>query len=275
MIIRPNGLGELLGSEVATTKPLYTSGNVWYVNSSGGVDAASPAGKDREKPLATLSQAHTNLTAGDIVCLMAGHTETYTAALAISKQCYIVGGGASGGIPTVNFTMNAAAQDTFQLTAAGTEVWNIRFKEASQTNTGSTYLAKVGIAAATVSLFGCYFDMGAKDNMGGVFFNGGSSSCRLENCTFVSTATAVATRPGSAIAVQAAATISDLSLIGLTLSDGTVGYQNPAFNGSGATSWTRLRVRGLSLLLGAEMEVGTLSGYVGNTTSTGGGRFVG
>jgi len=274
MIVRPNGLAELLGEDLALQKPLYTSGSVWYVNSSGGVDGGGSAGKDRQKPLATLAQAQTNATAGDIICLMAGHAETYTAVLSLSKQLSIVGGGSGNSMPS--FTMNAANQNIFDVSAANIELRGIKFKESSQTNVGSTNGAKVQLTAvAGCEFIGCVWEQGAKDNLYGLAINN-SNNTRIKNCTFTSTATVVATRPLGAINVVSGTSPADLRIEGLVLSDGTVGYQNPAFNGSAATAITRLRVMGLSLLLGAEMEVGTLNaGYVGNPTNTDGGRFSG
>jgi hypothetical protein len=270
MIVRPNGLGETLGDSLALTKPLYTSGAVWYVNSAGGVDAAAPAGKDREKPLATLGQAQTNAAAGDIICLMTNHAETLTAALVLSKAGLVIVGGNN-----VSFTMNAANQDTFTVNVTSVEIRNIIFKESAQTNAGSTLAAKVGVNSVVgTRIIGCTFQQGPKDNLYGLFLTSGANNVRVENCSFISTATVVATRPLGAMGTSGGGTVADLELIGLTLSDGTVGYQNPAFNG-GTTTLTRLKATGLSLLLGAEMEVGTLSGYVANPTSTGGGRFSG
>lgn len=271
MKIFPNGLGQTTGDSLGTTKPLYSIGNAWYVNSSGGVDAGGSAGQDREKPLATIGQAYTNASAGDIIVLMDGHTETLTTELTIAKQLYIVGGGATAGIPTVSFIMNAANKDTFVVTAANTEIRGIRFKAPAVVNDGGTYGAKVVInSVAGCRVIGCYFDMGATDrNVSGVYLGVGSNNTRIANCTFISTATVVATRPYDAMRVI---TSSDLELDGVVFSDGTVGYQNPAFDTSGVVL-TRLRCTNLSLLNGGEMSLNaSTTGWIATPTVTGGGR---
>lgn len=267
-----NGYGQSTGDALSTTKPIYSTGDVWYVNSSGGVDAASPAGKDEQRPLATIGQAYTNAAAGDTIVLMDGHTETLTTELTIAKQLYIVGGGASAGIPTVSFTMNAAAKDTFVITAANTEIRGIRFKASSVANAGGTYGGKVVINGVTgCRVIGCYFDMGGTDAaVSGVYVAAASHNTRIANCTFVSVATAVATRPESAIR---GSTVTDLELDGVVLSDGTYGYANPAFNYSGFVI-TRLRGTNVSLLLGAEMSLNAATtGWLATPTVTKGGRI--
>lgn len=267
-----NGCGQTTGDQLSSTKPIYSTGNAWYVNSVGGVDAAGTAGQDEQKPLATIGQACANASAGDTIILMDGHTETLTVSLTIAKQLYIVGGGATAGIPTVSFTMNAAVQDTFVVTAAHTEIRGVRFKASAVMNDGGTYGAKVVINAVTgCRIIGCYFDMGANDRaVSGVYLVAASHDTRIENCTFVSTATGVTNRPESAIR---GSTVSDLELSGVVLSDGSYGYQNPAFNYA-ALVITRLRGANVSLLLGAEMVLNaSTTGWIATPTVTKGGRI--
>ncbi len=264
-----NGLGEILGDTLATAKPTITAGDVWFVNSTGGVDAGGTAGQDRQKPLATLGQAITNAAAGDTVLLMNGHAETLTAALAISKQLIIVGGGSAGGIPTVTFTMNAAAQDTFTVNQANTEIRNVRFAASAQSNTGSAG-GKITVTAAGCRIRGCYFDMGANDQLAGIRLGASSGPVRIESTTLISTAPTVTTRPASGINVVSA--ISDVELVNLTLSDGTVGFTNGAF-ASSAVVLTRLRAENLALLLGAEFLLNaSTTGTIYGLTQTDGGR---
>lgn len=271
MIYRSNGLGGTTGDTLATCRPLIQSGNAWYVGSNvtGAADAAAPAGKDRQKPLLTLGQAITNSAAGDIIVLLDGHTEILTAVLAISKQLTIVGEGLSGGRPTANFTMNAAAADTFTVNQQGTELRNIWFKEASQTNTSA---AKVNITASECRVVGCYFECGAKDQLSGILLGAGANGARLVNTTLISTATSAATRPTRG--VQASAALADVELDGLILSDGTVGFSTAAWD-SAAVSLTRLRGLSLSLLLGADMLLNATNNgsYLNPQVSTNGGRI--
>ena len=60
------------------------------MDSATGSDAASPAGKDRIKPLATLAQACTNAATGDIIVCLAGHAETLTSGQTFSTANILV-----------------------------------------------------------------------------------------------------------------------------------------------------------------------------------------
>lgn len=264
-----NGPGELLGDQLATGKPYYFTASTWFVNSATGTDAGGSAGQDREKPLATLGQAITNASAGDTVILMDGHTETLTATLAISKQLYIAGGGSSGGIPTVSFTMNATNQDTFNVSAGNTELRNIWFKESAQSNSGSTG-GKVHTSVSGCRIVGCYFSMGANDQYAGLFADTAPTSLRVESCTFISTATTRATRPTQGMTIRAAA--SDVEIYNCIFSDGLYGFTSRSLDTSTVTL-TRTRIVNLSLLLGASMAFGASStGFISGLTQTGGGR---
>ena len=122
-----NGCGESTGDELCTSRPLLlpTSNSVWYVNSATGTDAVSPAGKNREKPLATLAQAITNAQANDIIVLMDGHAESTTSFMTLSTAgVKIVGAGSSGGIPTVTFTFGTGGG--ISLDGAGNEIRNAK-----------------------------------------------------------------------------------------------------------------------------------------------------
>lgn len=268
MNIYNNGLGELLGDSLATSKPVQTPGFVWFVNSVGGVDAASPAGRDRQKPLATISQAVTNSAAGDIILLEDGHTEILTSNVAISKQLFIVGGGSSAGIPTVNFTGNAAALTMFTMSAAGSQMRNVRIKQSLQNNTGST---RFSITAATVRLKGMYIESGAFDQLPAVTIGATPSNTRFNACTFISVATTTATRPVSGLSFLGSAPV-DLDLEGCVFSDGTVGYSTAACDLSGFA--TRLSGDNLSALLGADILINASStGFLNLSTTTNGGRI--
>lgn len=271
MRLWPNGTGNLLGDVLATGKPTYVSGNIWYVNSATGTDAASPAGQDKEKPLAGLAQAITNASAGDFIVLADGHAQTLTAAISISKQLFIVGAGSSGGNPTASFTMNSATADTFAVTAAGCDIRNIKFPESSQTNAGTTGGKIVISNVAGTRIVGCRFEMGAKDNYAGVMLATSGADTRLDTCTFISTATTTATRPSRGVNTNSLA-LSDFEMTDCVFSDGTVGFANGAFDGSGGIM-TRFRGINNSLLLGADMKMNSSStGYLVGTTTTGAAR---
>lgn len=275
MNVRPNGIGGSSGDQLATCRPLQLSGDVWYVSSLIGTDAASPAGKDRQKPLATLSQAHTNAVAGDIVVLMDGHTETLVAVLTISKAGLdIVGEGQSSGLPTAQLKINAAAASVLNVTGAAVRIRNILFPASIQSNTGSGGVGKVHInaSASKSQVIGCYFQEGANDQLAAVSVQTGATDVRVENATFISTAPTTATRPTYGLLTQG--TVTDLDVAGCVFSDGTVGFSSAAWDSSAGVV-TRLRAQNVSLLLGADaiMNAAT-TGWLNVQTATDGGRVV-
>lgn len=259
-----NGLGELLGDSLATSKPVITPGFVWFVNSVGGVDAASPAGRDRQKPLATLSQAITNSAAGDTILLEDGHTETIAVLVTVSKQLFIVGGGSSAGVPTVNFTA-AGNNQILSFSQAGTQMRNVRLKATAVANANS----KLDIAANGCRVKGLYIEMGPNDTGFGTRLS--ANNTRVNACTYVSTATAVASRPG--VGLSSTGALSDLDLEGCVFDEGTVGFTTAAADlSSGAI--TRITADSISLLRGAELLMNAAStGFLNPTTTTGGGRI--
>jgi hypothetical protein len=271
MLILNNGAAELLGDSLVIGRPLQTPGNVWWVRSVGGVDGASPAGKDREKPLATLAQAQTNATDGDIVVLMNTHTETLTGALTISKSLTIVGGGSNSGVPGVSLLINAAASGLLTLNASGIELRNIYFPASVQSNTGGG-VAKVGVSQPNCKIIGCRFECSALDQLPAITPSSPATGLRLESNVFISTATTVATRPAGGYV--SSGNNSDLVLIGNVFSDGTVGWTGGYAFTTGAGVITRLRGENNSLLLGAAMNISpTSTGYLEGTITTGGGSI--
>jgi hypothetical protein len=266
----PNGIGGTLGDQLDTCKPLITSGNVWYVSSLIGTDAASPAGQNREKPLATIAQAITNATANDIIVCLQGHTQTLTGTTTFAKALTIIGEGTVSGKPGVSFLMNSAALDLFSFTSSGCELRNIYFPEAVQTCSGN----KVNVAA-TLRVVGCYFECGAKDTGVGVYFAvTGASNTRVDSTTFISTATLRTAQPLAAIKANGGFALNLVELNDVVVSAGTVGFSNyAAIDFASPTAMTLFRVTNLSLLLGADMEVTSAwTGYVNNQLSTGGSR---
>lgn len=255
------GIGGSTGDELGTEAPLIVSGTVYYVSSASGSDAN--AGTREDMPKATLAAAVAAASAGDIVALLPTHDETLTAAVATALAgLTIVGFGSSGGIPLPKLTMNAAAANCLTLTGAGQQVFGVRFKANTQANSGHG----ISIGAANIRIRGCYFELGEHDNGSGISIASSLAGVRIEDTTFVSTATSVATRPVSAITVSATTTY--LNLDGVSVDAGTYGFSSQGINISAAA--TALRVERLSLLLGADMFIEpTSTGYVNPATITG------
>lgn len=266
-IIYPNGAGDTLGDQLVTCKPLYSSGSIWYVNSAGGVDGGGTAGRNREKPLATLAQAVTNSADNDIIELMSGHTETPAVGQTIAKKLIIVGGGSSNGKPTVKMGNSGVGITRYTVTATNVEFRNIWFLASTGANANG-----ILVSAALFRCKGCYFELTQNDNYGLALAAGGDSA-RVVNTTFISTATLVSAQAIGAMRTNA--TVSDLELDGVTFSSGTVGFSDPyAFNSSGNII-NRLKAENVQLLLGADLiaNAATTTGFVNPQLSTSGARI--
>lgn len=262
----PEGIGGTI-DELATGAPFYgVDCVVWYVHSGTGSDAASPAGKDIEAPLATLAQAVTNASANDVIVLLDGHSETLTAAQALSKRgMVIVGCGQTGGVPNVTIGNNSAAASALSITAQNIQIRNIKFTANAQANAA----ARVAISGAGAVINGCYFECATNDDGAAVDLASGADYCTIENSTFISTATTAATRPESAVKTSAA--VTGLRCSGAVFSDGTNGFTNIYaldLNGGAVTDGL---LDSVSLLLGASMRLGaSFTGYVIPTVTGGG-----
>lgn len=262
-----SGVGGTAGATLATVSPLYTSGTVWYVYATTGVDGASPAGQDRVKPLATLAQAHTNASAGDTIVCLSGHTETLTAAQTFSKaDIKVIGEGSGDNRP--KFTRNGNVQ-MFDVTAAGVVFWNIYFPTSVTTTSA---LSRLRTAAVQTIVRDCYFQCGARDTGPTYETITGASQAVLRDTTFIATGTSLTAQPHSAIKVTNA--LTDFDVDAVTLSGSTYGWSNQfAFNGAAAI--TRLRAINLDLLLDSDVTLATgTSGYVHPRNKSGSARVV-
>ena len=263
-----NGAGETLGDALITEEPLYSTGDVWYVNSATGADAVSPAGKNRSKPLATLDQAHTNAAAGDIIVLMDGHSETLTASVTISKAVAIVGAGKSSGKPTVKFTINSSSSYLFNVTGDDVQLKNLWIEENSQANS----LTKIVVSGDGFRMIGCYVEANDNDDAACLSIHAGHGM-RIEETTFISTSTTTTTQPKSAIEVTLES--NDLEMKNVTLDGGTVGWSDfYAFDATG-NAINRMKALNINLLNGADMDLTGCSGWMSLGTVTGGSRVDG
>lgn len=263
--IYPNGVGGDTGAQLATVEPLWVSGAIWYVNSAGGgADAASPAGRNREKPLLTTAQAVTNAADGDVICYLDGHSEVLGASQAVAKKLTFIAEGNASGQPTV--TLKASADVAlFSVTTSFVEFHNIKFLASSVANTN----ARIAIASTDCLINGCYFECGSSDARG-ISLAASADRCRIRNTTLISTG-GISSQPGSAIIVLGA--LADLELDGLVLSAGTGGFSNYFALDASAGAVTRLRGIDVSLLLGADVKLHASStGRLNVGLATGGSR---
>ncbi len=268
--ILPNGVGETLGDSLVVNGPLYEiGGDVWYVSSVLGTDGASPAGKERQQPLATLAQAVTNAAAGDMIVLADDYDETLTAAQTIGTAgLVIVGAGQSAGRPTAKLTNNAGATSLLLITAAGVQLRNILFPVQEQ----SCVANRVLVTGPNCLVKGCYFECDVKDTLATFLINVGADSCRLDSTTFISTETVRTTPPAAGIEFNA--TMSDVSIVDCIISGGEIGWELGYAIRTQDNTQTRLLIENINMLLGADIEVEEdSSAIISVGTSTGGARI--
>jgi len=185
-ILLPNGIGGTTGHSLATGSPLQSFGATWYVG-PGGTDAVGPAGWRREAPLATLSQAYTNASAGDTIVFLAGHAETLSSSQVLAKiGLTLVSEG--DGSNRARFTCNAAIA-MLDVTAAAVRILNVYFPAS----TTAAPTARVRIGAAGVLVEDCYFECGALDTNQALQCVTGAASVEINSTTFISTAATPAT----------------------------------------------------------------------------------
>lgn len=266
-VIHTNGFGGSLGAELATVSPVYTSGDVWFVRSTTGTDAAAPAGKSREAPLATLGQAQTNAAAGDVIVMLSGHTETLATKLTLSKAgLVLLGEGQGTSQPSFK---RSADVNLWDITGAGIRVENIRFLTDS---TAAFAADRVLVSANTVLFRGCYFASSALDTISpALAIASGVTNLTIDESTyFISSGTSSALTGFSGLAFKGTAT--DVEMRDVVFDGGSFGWLSSALSAVGAI--TRLRVKDLSLLNGSDaLLITATSGYVHVASNSGDARL--
>jgi len=247
--VYPSGLGQSLGDSYVTAEPFYTTGVVWYVYATTGVDAADPNGRSPAKPFATLTYAIAAASTYDTIVLMDGHIETLTAAATPKTGQVIVGGGTSSGKPTVKLTMNAAAAGMLTVSAACVQLRNIWFKANSQANSA----VLIAVTGAGVLMKDCYVECAQYDDNYAVSLGAGSAHARIEGTTFISTATVLTAQPYTALGIITTLATGQ-TLSGVTFDGGTVGFST-GYAANIAVGATALRLENLTLLRGADVLV--------------------
>lgn len=266
--IYPTGIGGSSGSSLATGVRLEASGSVWYVHSGTGSDAGTPRGKERIRPLATLAQAYTNASAGDIICFLAGHTETITSAQTLNKEgLTLIGEGTGSNRP--KFTRDVAANGRlFNITAINTVLDNLYFPQSTTASTGG----RINFGAVGCQMLNCQVDCGANDTGAALELN--SSDARIYNTSFTSTATLLTAQPESAINV--ALPIANLELDTVVFDGGTTGWSNPyAMYPTAGGALTRFRAYAVDMLNDSDVEIHSSStGYFNVRNRSGSARVV-
>lgn len=164
--------------------PILTTGRVWFVHYSTGVDAAG-RGDSPTNPLKTLDYAIGRCAAnkGDVIILMPGHSESIVGAGTVTVDVAgvsIVGLGT--GTLRPKFTFSTATAATFLISAANVTVKNLYFAY-----TGVDAIATgLSITGADCLINGCYFLMGNGTNQATIALTPGTGSTNLEvsDCIF-------------------------------------------------------------------------------------------
>lgn len=258
MPFHPNGLGQDLGDSLAVVgSPLYTTGEVWYVNSAGGSDSYD--GRNHLAPLATTSQAITNASAGDVIVLMDGHTETLSSVISISKALTIVGGGQSDGKPTANFTASSS-NNIFSIEADNVQIRNIYFKETTYPNSSGGHI-NVQTGSGLFLMEGNYHECGVDMTHAVVLVSTASGPVSFRNTTFVNTGTDATDPPLTAIDDRQGYT-GVVLLDGCTFDGGTIGWTaGYAYTQDGGAANTVFADR-ITHLRGADVGlISTTTGY--------------
>jgi len=173
-----NGVNSVLGAG-----QLFTTGKVFYVNSTTGSDGNK--GEDPNFAVATIAQAQTLARAskGDVVIVMPGYTETRTTALTLSKAgvTYI---GLGNGLARPSITGNGAI-DAINITGANITLDNFQF-HAPETDDQT---ADVNVAAAGVTLRNLYSigSQTAKNKTDIITVASGAHDLLVENCVAYNT----------------------------------------------------------------------------------------
>lgn len=244
------------GIDTATVSPVYTSAPTIWLNSNGGSD--SNAGTEPELPVATISSAISKASAGSVICIAAGHTQsivgTQTVGLAGLR---IVGFGSGASRP--QFTPTSGSTLMFSVTAANVVFENIYFKNASS---GAGTAGRVSTNQSGTQFLNCQIDCGASDGEGILYVS--AANGRVENCTF----TAVASRPTRALAHTTGA-CDNFVLSGTTFDGATFGWAGVAFAPASATN---LVIKNLTLSGNADLVAAVTSYQIFGVTTSGAGR---
>jgi len=265
-----NGYGGTTGDSLVTRKPIVQSGSTYYVDVTTG--NAAYTGLDRKMPLAALSAAVAAASAGDTIIMLDGHTETISAALAISAQLTIIGEGSSSGVPTVILTLNHATADIFTVSAHNCQFRNIKIAVPAQATTGSMFT----LSGDGGLLDNVHIDVNDENNANAVAFAAGANHWFFRNCTFTSAETDTTSTAKPYPPILIGGDISGLRMEGCVLDGGAEGFEdgssnNWALDGSAFDITSGMAIENLSLLRGAIVKLkGTSTvGYINVQTSSG------
>lgn len=190
------------GGIISIVREDLTTGNVWFVNSVTGTNAAG-YGVNPDAPFASLDYAVSRVTSAnqDRIYVMSGHTETLTAAgsslgnggvfigATLSNGVEIIGLGAGRQRPVFNYTTAAAA--SMNIAAENVLLRNLVFTP----NGFSAVTAAVNVTGADVWFDQCEFQMGTGTNAAvlGILTAATATRLKVTDCSFRLPATSTQT----------------------------------------------------------------------------------
>ena len=158
MAVWPNGI---IASSTGAYRgvsgvPVLTSRAVWFVSSTHTRTSNSNPGTEEEEPLATLQQAITNASAGDIILVMANHAEVDDFDLN-KAGLLVIGQGSTSSRPAFHGA-NSSVGYAFTLSAAGAMLRNVRVWGG--VNAESTPLGLVNCSITGTVVEDCELNLG-------------------------------------------------------------------------------------------------------------------
>jgi len=238
-----------MGGAPVTGGDLFTTGSIFWVDSSTGSDTA--LGTKKSAPLATIDTAIGKCSAnkGDVIIVFAGHSETLTSSITVDVAgVSIIGLGTGNTRPSLTANFSSAG-NTINITAADVRIKNLRFVTPSESQ-----LSAIQIAGANAIIEGNKFEGGANFLDGIVILAAGDYAIIRDNFFAVT-----ANGPDSAIRWQAA---SDHVQIINNYFDGgtdTNAWDDAAIDAANSAGSdvvvTNLRIHGNTFLYGVGVDI--------------------
>lgn len=239
------------GGSTFISSDIHVTGGVRWVDSVNGND--SNAGTE-DLPLATLEAAITASTSanGDIIIVKAGHSQTVTSSISITKILRIYGLGSGSNKPA--FTVNGNI-DLFNLGARGIHLYNLRFPAGSAAHT-----ARINIDEADCVVSDCDFTCGAND-LHSITITANGINAKIEGCSFAVSADG----PDEAIIVESASA-AHLHVNNCSFNAGSYNWDNAALYS--AFAHLNYAYQGNTLTSGASIvHTAAAKGYVSGTVA--------
>lgn len=266
----PDGL-EQVGDIIAAGYPLYTKSSIWYVGPDGD---DTQDGLTEISAFETFDTALSAASAGDVIVLLSGYTQTATAAVDVDLDDLIIVGCGAGAAPTVEFGYNEPNAIPFTISGDRVTLCNVTFVAKSQANEK----ASLYVSGNDVRLRGVRVECGEHEVKGvelviTPYTVGNAGRITMDGCTVVAEGTGLDARPTRGLTSAFAQSVL-VEMTGCIFDGGEYGFDEAAVDLAVLSGqYAKLRVEEMSLLRGAQFKVhASATGYVNPSTTTGGGR---